>query len=591
MIKKILLLSLIFMGTIYAANINTNKDIYTTTESIDVEFSNMEAQNEDWIAIYPAESTTDWENVIQWKWTEDIEEGNLNFETLPKGEYEVRAFYNNSYQIEASKQFRVTDDNASEGNTTLETDKRTYQNNEQITVTFANMMAKDKDWIGIYPKNSNNDWENVVAWNWTEDTTDGQLIFDALPNGEYEARAFYHNSFELEAKKDFNVTGDEPETTVTTDKESYLNNEQITINFANMIAKDKDWIGIYPKNSNNDWENVIAWNWTEDTTNGQLIFDALPNGEYEARAFYHNSFNLEAKKAFTVTNGEVGITTVTTNKTTYLYNEKMTINFANMEAKNEDWIGIYPKNSNNDWDNVIAWKWTGDTTNGQLTFNSFPKGEYEVRAFYNNGFELEAKKAFQVIDDTNNTNTIVFEDAENGIDDRWNHYAGEFPLTLEDEGAQGSAHSIRALPDMNGTHNLAGYYFPFENPDQEFKILNLDVRIGMSSHVGDFTLFVKTKDGNRRIVWAVYLNHPGNDFSGNAIPAAPFHANDNYVLMNPAPSDYYVIARNEHSSRFHHYKINVEETLQILEPDNEILSIIGFTTSGGDFDNIALSNN
>jgi hypothetical protein len=41
---------------------------------------------------------------------------------------------------------------------------------------------------------------------------------------------------------------------------------------------------------------------------------------------------------------------------------------------------------------------------------------------------------------------------------------------------------------------------------------------------------------------------------------------------------------------FVHYKINLEEKLRVLEPDNEFLGFINFSTSGGDYDNLALTS-
>ena len=459
---------------------------------------------------------------------------------------------------------------------TLSLNKTTLTPQDSILVTFSNMTGQHQDWIGIYPKGSNNDWKNVIKWHWTNDSATGQVIFTSLPVGKYEARAFYNNSFKLEAKKAFTITQSSTEApTLSTGKATYFNNDKITVNFANMVAKNQDWIGIYPKNSSNDWGNVVAWHWTNDTTNGQVIFNALPAGKYEARAFYNNSFHLEAKKLFTVKTATNKVATITTNKTSYTNNEQITVNFANMVAKNQDWIGIYPKNSSNDWGNVVAWHWTNDTTNGHVTFNALPVGKYEARAFYNNSFHLEAKKDFTVTTQ-NVPDKILIEDAENGINPKWTNYAGA-EMTLLNEGAQGSDHAIR-------TYTGSGQYIFIGEPSKKFKYLTLDVRVGVSSHNGNFTVYIKTKDGDRRIVWSVYLNH----LNGRGNPADPFFSGDedNIVLNNPAPTDYFFETKD--TQEFVHYKINVEKTLQLLEPNNKLLSIQLFTTAGGDFDNIAL---
>jgi len=363
--------------------------------------------------------------------------------------------------------------------------------------------------------------------------------------------------------------------TLSLNKTTLTPQDSILVTFTNMTGQHQDWIGIYPKGSNNDWKNVIKWHWTNDSATGQVIFTSLPVGKYEARAFYNNSFKLEAKKAFTITQSSTEAPTLSTGKATYFNNDKITVNFANMVAKNQDWIGIYPKNSSNDWGNVVAWHWTNDTTNGQVIFNALPAGKYEARAFYNNSFHLEAKKDFTVTTQ-NVPDKILIEDAENGINPKWTNYAGA-EMTLLNEGAQGSDHAIR-------TYTGSGQYIFIGEPSKKFKYLTLDVRVGVSSHNGNFTVYIKTKDGDRRIVWSVYLNH----LNGRGNPADPFFSGDedNIVLNNPAPTDYFFETKD--TQEFVHYKINVEKTLQLLEPNNKLLSIQLFTTAGGDFDNIAL---
>jgi len=459
---------------------------------------------------------------------------------------------------------------------TLNLNKTDFTTTDKILVSFSSMTGKNKDWIGIYPKESNNNWENVVKWHWTNNSATGQVIFDALPIGEYEARAFYNNSFKLVAKKEFDVKKIATKNpSLKTNKTTYSNKEKVIVSFNNMAAKNKDWIGIYPEESSNAWENVVAWHWTNDTTNGQVDFNALPAGKYEVRAFYNNSFKLVAKKEFIVEKNIEKKPTISTNKANYFENEKITISFNDMSNKNQDWIAIYPKDSSTDWGNVVAWKWTNDITNGQINFNALPAGNYEVRAFYNNSFDIEAKTVFTVIKN-NLPDKIVLEDAEDGLNPEWKNYAGP-AMTLIDEGAQGSNHAIR-------TYTGSGQYIFIGEPSKRFKYLALDVRVGVTSHNGNFTVYVKTKNGTRRIVWSVYLNH----LNGKGNPADPFISGDedNIVLNNPAPSDYFFETKD--TQEFVHYEIDVEKTLKLLEPENELLSIQLFTTAGGDFDNIAL---
>ncbi len=201
--KKILL-ALLLLLDLLNATVLSPKNTYQLNQPISIDFKDFTNHNQDWIAIYPANSSTAWENVIDWHWTDNRTNGTLNFNALPAGNYEVRGFYNNSYHPEATKAFSVTANG--EGNPTFMA-KQTYKTNEQITLDFKNFTNHNKDWIAIYPANSSTAWENVIAWHWTDNRTNGTLNFNALPAGNYEVRGFYNNSYHAEATKSFKVNG------------------------------------------------------------------------------------------------------------------------------------------------------------------------------------------------------------------------------------------------------------------------------------------------------------------------------------------------------------------------------------------------
>ena len=100
-------LCIVSLTGISAATLTTDKPTYTTTDRIKVNFKEMNNHHKDWIAIYLADSTTEWKNVLKWAWTGNKSEGTLSFKSLPEGNYEVRAFYNNSYDAETVKAFTV----------------------------------------------------------------------------------------------------------------------------------------------------------------------------------------------------------------------------------------------------------------------------------------------------------------------------------------------------------------------------------------------------------------------------------------------------------------------------------------------------
>jgi len=184
--------------------------------------------------------------------------------------------------------------------TTIQTEKEVYFNNEIIKVNLTEMLGDKQDWVGIYPADDNNDWANVLTWKWTGGAVDINLSLGTLPEGDYEVRAFFKNKFHTEAFDTFRVNKALEGASISTTKANYTPNESIIVNYNHMSGDPKDWIAIYPKEKNNEWKNVIEWKWTEGKIEEKTIFNKLPEGEYEIRAFFRNSFTLESKSSFKV---------------------------------------------------------------------------------------------------------------------------------------------------------------------------------------------------------------------------------------------------------------------------------------------------
>lgn len=206
--KKILTaLSIASLSYLSAATLTTDKATYSTTDTIKINFSEMDNHNKDWIAIYPKGSSTAWKNVVKWAWTKNKSEGTLTFKNLPVGEYEVKGFYNNSYNAEVTKAFKVEQGNPNGAIPILTTSKFVFKTTEDIRIKFENINGATNDWMGIYPADKDNSWENVIKWKFNSGgVTEGEANFDKLPEGNYEARIFYNNTFRMEGKVNFKVT-------------------------------------------------------------------------------------------------------------------------------------------------------------------------------------------------------------------------------------------------------------------------------------------------------------------------------------------------------------------------------------------------
>jgi len=275
----------------------------------------------------------------------------------------------------------------------------------QLLLKVTDRPENPKDWIGVYPKGTSNDWSNQVAWTWAKDTSNNKdwyrLNTASLPTGEYEARFFLNNSYIVEEKVSFAIKN-----TVTLSGADNYTGDKVSIKINNQASSSRNWVGLYPAGSTNDWGNVVAWNWS--TGKNKLNFTNIPFGNYEARIFYKNSFNIENSLYFTV--GKHGVENnnnkvdIKADKNSYTTAESIHLNIINQAEDKQNWVGIYPAGSSNDWGNVVDWSWTNGENS--LVFNTPSVGNYEARLFYNNSFNTEDAVSFKVGKTIENNNKV-----------------------------------------------------------------------------------------------------------------------------------------------------------------------------------------
>jgi len=483
--------------------------------------------------------------------------------------------------------------------TSLTMNKKVYSVDDKIVVTVSEMLGDKKDWIAIYKAGTSTEWSNVLQWKWTDGINSGNFTFDKLPAGKYVTRVFFKNSYNVVVASTFRVKAKAVENSleVTTTKNTYLNNEEIIVNYKNMSGDLKDWIAIYPKGASNDWNNVLRWSYTDGDKMGEFNFDALEVGSYEVRAFFKNSYNLEKVLSFNVE--EIAIdpkASVSTSKNEYLSNEAIVIDFKNMPENEKDWIAVYLKKSSTEWKNVQAWSYTEGLDAGTMNFKALPAGEYEVRAFFNNLYNIEARQTFTVVNPpVVNNNSTVYENAENGLSDKWIHHSGNYAPERVSKGFKSDgAIALAAEWTENGTVNIAEYYLPLHNETQ--KILEIDVGgvgkhllpnkdPGYEGHMSHFGigLTIHTKNGKRKMIWDSFLNHE------NVAAYSKDYGNGNIWLYFPSPVEHVRGYMNIDVNQWDHFRVNAELELKKLEPDNEITSIDFLLVTGGFLDNIKLS--
>ena len=127
----------------------------------------------------------------------------------PAGAYEARAYFNWSaggFTVQARHRFTVAE--SAYGNTAVvKTTKQIYSPVEPILVDFAGFPGNSGDWITVVPKFTAEG--KYAEWFWTDGKKNGRLTFKALPEGEYEVRAFFNwpaGGFVVRARHTFSTT-------------------------------------------------------------------------------------------------------------------------------------------------------------------------------------------------------------------------------------------------------------------------------------------------------------------------------------------------------------------------------------------------
>jgi len=299
--KTLLILTFSLFSLLHAGQITCSKESYSIHEQISVNLKDMEGNSKDWIAIYPANASNEWKNVIYWKWTNGVTNHKIVFKRVPKGKYEVRSFLNNTYTLEASDQFEVKDQYSLPPSELL-SQRSSYDEYADIFIDAKGMWGSNRDWIALYKAGTSNAWENVLLWQWTKGKIENHFKFKGLPKGEYEARIFYNNTYKMEGLTSFSVNDfNSIPARINTRKKVYQVNEPIVVGVSDMLGDPEDWVAIFPKNSISNWANVIKWKKSGGKKGATLLFEGLDVGEYEVRAFFRNSYHVEAKISFTVT--------------------------------------------------------------------------------------------------------------------------------------------------------------------------------------------------------------------------------------------------------------------------------------------------
>ncbi len=579
--RRFLTLVFLFSLPLFAVTATLDKTAYLPGEEISITLSDMPGNEGDWLGIFPAESEDDWANIVDGIHDGTLKDGTFIIYGVPEpGDYELRVFLDNSYQRLAVVPFKVTEPDY---HVNVTTSKSTYQELEPITVTLSGMPGNPGDWVGIFPKGSENVWDNVLSWKFDGHVVDGTYDLDPVPEGEYEVRVFLNNSYHLLAKAEFRVEKAAYHVDVTTSKQQFEVGEPITVTLSGMPGNPGDWVGIFPKGSENVWDNVLTWKFDGHVVDGTYDLDPVPEGEYEVRVFLNNSYRLLAQQAFSVTPKTLH-PTLKTKKEEYLAGEKITVEYTNMLGNSQDWIGIFPKDSNDDFDNVVIWKRTDGEKAGSVTLSGIAAGEYEIRAFFSDSNLSKATLPLKV--SPRKLDPMVLEDGEDGTTDGW--------VTLEGSKrvANRTLYGNHVIYIPHHWHRVNGNWvndtlYELRRPNGDYwdnavqKVLKADIHpyhSWGSAACYNFGVRVMTLHGERLIFFSTWY---GNK---HFKPTWTKYSDDWIELVFPITKD--LVFKN----KWQKVDLDLEEYLKQLEPENRILTVRSFLTTGGNYiiDNLRL---
>ncbi len=110
------------------------------TNTLSLISSNIDLNTNSWVGIYEKGKSNDWDNVIGWNWVDSTTANNKDYRStiegldLADGVYDVRLFYNNSFDLEASVELVVD----------------THGNAHKVTrAELDRMIANGEDYSGV----------------------------------------------------------------------------------------------------------------------------------------------------------------------------------------------------------------------------------------------------------------------------------------------------------------------------------------------------------------------------------------------------------------------------------------------------------
>lgn len=259
-------------------------------EDIVVNYRDFPGNSQDWLTIVPVNYPDD--RYEEYYYTQGDKSGQFRFSPLLPGEYEVRSYFDwpsGGYTVQDRFPFVVAEESASPG-VYAWTEQASYLPNKPITVVFRDLPGNAQDWITVVAADTPDD--HYREFYFTEGSRSGEMTFNGVSPGNYEVRTYFDwpsGGYVVQDRYAFTVaypTSEGPgEMSLARPRESsYRAGESVLVSFRGLPGSDTDWITIAQKGSSEN--SYVHYQYTQGSTQGELIFPGLEAGEYEIRVFF-----------------------------------------------------------------------------------------------------------------------------------------------------------------------------------------------------------------------------------------------------------------------------------------------------------------
>ena len=405
----IIAIYILSLAHVSAQELAPTKTIYKPGESVVISFSGGPGNAKDWVGIYKEGQTPGDDESTQWTYVDGGTTAALRFDPLPIGNYEAYLFLNDSYEILASESFEVSEEQDAPK---VILSKAEYDEGEDVIISFSGGPGNILDWVGIYKVGDIPEVKPSTVWQHVDGTNEGvigkstgQLVFDPLPIGNYEAYLFLNDGYEILASESFEVSEEQDVPKVILSKAEYDEGEDVIISFSGGPGNILDWVGIYKVGDIPEVKPSTVWQRVDGTnegvigkSTGQLVFDPLPIGNYEAYLLLNDGYEILASASFSVTGAA-------------MVNTAPTVLDRSVEV-NEDGTASITLTGSDEEGDTLSFTVLSQPKNGTLS-GTAPSLSYSPNANYSGSDSFSYKANDGVADSNTATVTITV----NGIND------------------------------------------------------------------------------------------------------------------------------------------------------------------------------